>query len=149
MSATDCLLAGFREAQESDLSLAHQIRHNADDVLDGHGGVHAVLVEKIDAVRSEAAERAVDRFANMFRPAVQAGHRAVLDLEPELGRNDHAIALAGECAGEQFLISVRPIHLGRVKECHAQLDGSVDGCDGLALVALFGGAVGKAHPHAA
>src|SRR5207247_1414942 len=43
----------------------------------------------------------------------------------------------------------RPVHLGRVKERHSQLDGSVDGGDGLALVALLRGAVSKAHPHTA
>src|SRR5207253_4584243 len=60
MCATDRLLARFREAEESDLSLAHQIRHHADDILDRHGGIHAVLVEKIDAVSSDTAERAFD-----------------------------------------------------------------------------------------
>src|SRR5438105_7408588 len=109
MCATDSLLARFREAEESDLSLAHQIRHDADDILDGHGGIHAVLVEKIDAVSSEAAERAFDCFANMLRSTVQARHRAVLDLETELGRDDHAFALAVERAREQFLVCVRPV----------------------------------------
>ena len=149
MCATDRLLARFREAEESDLSLAHQIRHDADDILDRHGGIHAVLVEKIDAVSSETAERAFDGFANMLRPAVHSCDGAVLELEPELGRDDDAVALAVERAGEQCLVGVGPVRLGRVKECHSEFDGSVDGCDGLPIVALFGGAVCKAHPHAA
>src|SRR5438132_752752 len=61
----------------------------------------------------------------------------------------HAIALTLERASEQFLVGIRPVHLGRIKERDAKLDGPVDGGDGLAPVALFGGSVSKAHPHAA
>ena len=54
-----------------------------------------------------------------------------------------------EGAREQLLVRVGPVHLGRVEERHAELDGAVDGGDGLALIALLGGAVGLAHPHQA
>ena len=108
-----------------------------------------MLVEKVDTVGGEPAERALDRLADVLRPAVQARDRAVLDLEAELGRDDDAIALALERAAQQLLVRVRAVDLGRVEEGHAELDGPVDGGDGLALVALLGGAVGLAHPHAA
>ena len=147
--AANRLLASLREAKESDLPLADQIRHDANDVLDGNSRVDAVLIEEVNAVSSEAAERALDGLANMLGPAIQARHRAVLDLEPELGRDSHAIALTRERASEQFLVGIRPVHLGRIKERDAKLDGPVDGGDGLAPVALFGGSVSKAHPHAA
>ena len=69
--AADRLLAGLGEAEEADLALAHEVGHRADDVLDRHGGVHAVLVEEIDAVGREAAQRALDHLADVLRPAVQ------------------------------------------------------------------------------
>ena len=117
--------------------------------FDRHGGVDAMLVHQVDVVGGEASERALDGLVNMLRPAVHSCDGAVLELEPELGRDDDTVALAVECAGEQCLVGVGPVRLGRVKECHSEFDGSVDGCDGLPIVALFGGAVCKAHPHTA
>ncbi len=67
-----------------------------------------VLGVEVNAVRAETAERALDRQAYVLQPAVHAGDAAVLDLEAELGREDDAVALALESAGEQLLVSVGP-----------------------------------------
>ena len=75
--AADRLLAGLGEAEEADLALAHEVGHRAHDVLDRHGGVDAVLVEEVDAVGGEPAERALDGLADVLRPAVHARDAAV------------------------------------------------------------------------
>ena len=74
------------------------------------------------------------------------------ELEAELRRDDHAVARALERlerAREQLLVRERAVRLGRVEEGAAELDGAMDRGDGLALVALFGGAVRRAHAHEA
>ena len=44
MRAADRVLAGFGEPEEADLALADERRHRADDVLDRHRRIHAMLV---------------------------------------------------------------------------------------------------------
>ena len=112
-----------------------------------------MLVQQVDVIRLQPAQRALDGLADVRRPAVHAGDHAVrVELEAELGRDDHAVARALELlerAGQQLLVRVRPVRLGRIEEGASELDGAMDGGDGLALVALFGGAVRVAHPHQA
>src|SRR5580765_6639973 len=60
----------------------------------------------------------------------------------------NVVAPALERAGEQLLVHERPIRLCGIEERHAELDRAVDRGDRLALVALLGPAVRKAHPHA-
>ncbi|XXU53038.1 hypothetical protein WME81_35520 [Sorangium sp. So ce1078] len=45
------------------MSLAHEVGHGADDVLDGDGEVHAVLVKQVDGVGGDAAKQALDGLA--------------------------------------------------------------------------------------
>jgi len=63
-----------------------------------------VLVEEVDAVGGEAAQRALDGLADVLRPAVQASDGAVLDLEPELGGDDGPVAPALERTAQQLLV---------------------------------------------
>lgn len=70
VGATDCRGARLREAEVLDLSLADQILHGARDILDGHAGVHAVLVVEIDAVRPQALERRIGDGADVLRTAI-------------------------------------------------------------------------------
>ena len=153
VGAADRILASLGEAEEADLPLAHELGHRADDVLDRHSRVHAVLIEQVDPVGGEAAERALDGFADVCRAAVQPRDPAVrVELEAELGGDDDPVASALELlegARQQFLVLVRPVCLGGVEEGAPQLDGPMDGGDGLALVALLRGAVRVAHPHQA
>ena len=97
--AADRLLARLGESEEADLALAHELGHGAHHVLDGHGGIDAVLIEEVDVVGGEAAQRALDGRADVRRAAVQPGDRAVLDLEAELGRDDDAVAPAASARG--------------------------------------------------
>src|SRR5215203_2735766 len=89
----DRLLACLREAEKADLPFAHQVGHRADDIFDRHLWVNAMLIEQIDAICRESAQRPFDRIANALRPAVDARHRAVLDSESELRRDEDTIAL--------------------------------------------------------
>src|SRR6185437_390441 len=152
--AADRLLARLGETEEANLPVVHEAGHGSCYVLDRHRGIHAVLVQQVDVVRLQPAQRALDGFADVCRPAVHAGYRAVrIEGEAEFGGDEDAVACAAsgrlQRAGQQLFVRVWPVCLGRVEERHAELDGPVDGGDGLALVTLCGGAVGKGHPHAA
>ena len=50
-------------------------------------------------------------------------------LEAELGGDDDLVAPALERPAQQLLVGEGAVHLGRVEEGHAQLDGAVDGGD--------------------
>ena len=75
--AADRLLARLGQAEEAHLALAHELGHRADDVLDRHRGIDAVLVEQVDVVGAQPAQRAFDRLADVLGPAVDAVDRAV------------------------------------------------------------------------
>ena len=87
-----------------------KIADRAGDLLDRHGRIDAVLVEQIDMVRAEPAERSLDGRADRLRPAVALGADllAALDAEAELGRDRHLIAPALERAADELLVGVGP-----------------------------------------
>jgi hypothetical protein len=49
VGAADGFSAGFGEAEVLDLAFLDQVLDGAGDIFDGHVGIDAVLVEKIDA----------------------------------------------------------------------------------------------------
>src|SRR5256885_12218733 len=94
VGAAEGLLAGFGEAEEAHLPLADERGHGAHDVLDRHRWIDAVLIEQIDVVRLKPAQRALDRLADVRGPTVHARDAAFgVELEPELRRDHHALAL--------------------------------------------------------
>ncbi len=67
-------------------------------------------------------------------------------LAPGLGGDDGRLAAAGQGLAEELLVAEGAVALGGVEEGDAQLQGAVDGGEGLGLV---GGAVVGAHTHQA
>ncbi len=106
-----------------------------------------MLVEQIDTIYVQSLQRAVDRLANAFRPAVGAGGAAIGPKgEAELGGNDDLVAPTRDGLADEFFVLERPVDLGRVEKVHAQFDGFMNDRDGFGLVAA---AVSPAHSHAA
>ena len=66
----------------------------------------------------------------------------------ELGRDDDLVAPAGDGAGEQLLVQVGSVDLGRVQEGDAEFERAVDRAD-RALIVLRGSGVERAHAHEA
>lgn len=54
MRAPQRVQAHLGEAPMADLALAHKALHGARNILDGHVGIDAVLIEQVDAVRAQA-----------------------------------------------------------------------------------------------
>ena len=73
----------LREAQIAHLALLHEGGHRANRILDGHGRIDSMLIEKIDVVGAKPLERRLAHLSHMLGPAVGAGSAAPI-LKPNL-----------------------------------------------------------------
>ncbi len=148
MGAADVGDAGLGKAEEQRLALPNEIADGSGDIFDRHGRIDPVLVEEIDPVGPQPPQRAFDRIADRFRPAVPfgAGLHAADEAEAEFGRDGHMIAAALEGAPDQLLVGERTVALGGVEKRASELDGVMKRRDRFRLVRRT---VGLAHPHTA
>ena len=105
-----------------------------------------MLIEKIDVISAKPLERGLAHLSHMLGPAVGA-RLAGADLEAELGRNHHSLALSRDSLANQDLILERPVNLRGVEKVQAQLKRAMDRGGGFGVVSAP--AIGKAHSHAA
>src|SRR5439155_27077779 len=125
------------------LALGDQPGQSADGVLDGRVRVDAMLVIQVDAVGSEPGQGPLHGGADAGRAAVEtprlaAGVRDVTELR---GQHD-LVPAALDGPADEFLVVEGPVDLGRVEEGDTELEGPVDGADGLRLI---GGPVAPGH----
>src|SRR3954470_10302900 len=93
--AANRLLACFGQSEVANFSGADEVRHGAHHILDRHAWVDAMLIQQVDAIGLQPSERRLDDVANVRWPAVGPGDDTLLvELETELGRDDHAITAA-------------------------------------------------------
>ena len=130
------------------LALRHELTHRADCLFDRRVGVDPVLVVQVDVVDAEAAERGLAGLTDVLGPAVDAAVGRVVGVahDAELGGDDGHVASARQRLAHEDLVREGPVHVGRVEEGHAELEGAVDRGDGLVVVRL---PVEVRHPHAA
>src|SRR5512143_134098 len=76
----DRLFARLGQAEEPYLALGDELGHRTDHVLDRHHGIDAVLVQEVDVLRAQPAERPFHGLAHTLRPAVHAHGLPALDL---------------------------------------------------------------------
>jgi hypothetical protein len=108
----------------------------------------APAIKQVDPVGAQPSQRGVRHPTDLLGAAVQADGFAVLDVPAEFGGEDHLVAQRFERFADEFLVDVRAIDLGGVKERDAALDGAAQDTDHLVAVARVR-AVALAHPHAA
>ena len=138
---------GLGQPEVGHLADCHEFGDSPGDVLDGHGGVDAVLVEQVDPVRSQSPQRRVGHPADLVGPAVEADRAAVADVPAELGGDDDLVAQRLERLADKLLVHVRAVDLGGVEERDAALDPAAQ--DGHHLVTVAGvPPVALAHAHA-
>jgi len=70
VGTADGCATGLGQAEVPDLSLPDEIVHGAGDVLDGHVGIDAMLVQEVDRIDLESLERCLRDLADVLRPAV-------------------------------------------------------------------------------
>src|SRR5262249_27666682 len=139
----------LREREVADLALLDQLLHRADRVFDRHLGVHAVKAVDVNHVEAQAPERC---FAGLRNIAGVARGKAFGRLETgepqvaELGRKQHAVALALDRAPDELLVGSRSVGVRGHDQVDAEIDRAVYGRDRLGLVRL---SVDARHAHAA
>ena len=128
------------------LPACDEFADRAGDVLDRHVRVDAVLVEQVDDVGPQPAQRRVGDPLDLLGAAVEPDRLAVLDAPAEL-RGDHdLVAYRGERLADEFLVDVWAVDLGGVEEGDAALDRAAQDGDHRVPVAGVGPvALGHAH----
>ena len=127
------------------LALGDQFAHGAGDVFDRHRRVDPVLVEQIDRLDAEAAERGIRHFANVRRSRIGARHRGALDAETELRRDDDLVTHGRNRFADEPLVVEGAVDLGRVDEGDASIDSVPQHADHVGAVS---GVRAIAHRHA-
>src|SRR5271168_275880 len=145
MRPADSFHAGLGEAEKTHFTLAHQVRHRANRLLDRHLLIHAMLVIEIDMIDAEALERRVAGGAHVLGPAVDRALAVGEDLVAELGRDYHPAAMSRERLADQLFVVPGAIDVRSVEEVYPELNRALDRCRGFAVVART---VKLRHPHA-
>jgi hypothetical protein len=129
-----------------DLAGGDELLDRAGDLLERHVGVDTVLVEQVDALRAQPAQGVLDCRLDVLRPAVQPGRATAVEGEPELGGDDDLLADRSQCLADKLFVRERAVHLSRVEERDAEVDGGPD--ESYAVLLADGRTVGVAEPHA-
>ena len=125
MGAADVLRARLRHAEVAHLAGLDQLLHRPGDLLDRDVGVDAVLVEEVDVVGPQPPQRVLDGARGSSPAGCRAAFAAgvAFEVEAELRRDHDLLAHRLERLPDEILVRVRPVHLRRVEERHAALDG--------------------------
>ncbi len=104
----------------SHLPLLDETGHGTHGLFDGGFRIDAVLIVEIDMSHAETFQARIAGLADVLGLTVDPdeGTGGVAD-DPELGRENYAIAHAGEHAPHQPFIRRRPVDIGRVPEENA------------------------------
>jgi len=124
--------ARFGEPEGGDLAGGDQVLDGAGDLLDGNIRIDAVLVEQVDAIGAESAQRRVHDLPDVIGLAVEASLALAglrIDVHAEFGGDNDLIADRSECLANDLFVDERPVGLGGVEEGHAPVDRSADKCD--------------------
>ena len=129
-----------------------QLGERADDVLDRHVRIDAVLVEEVDDIGVEPLQRRLANGADVAGRTVGAARPAVLDPEAELGGDERLVAAIFKCAADELFVGIGAVDFGGVEEVDVKFERAVDGAQRLGLVDLAvhaGHARHSRHAHAA
>ncbi len=147
MRSADRVGRRLGQAEEAHLALVDEPRHRADRVLDRHGRIDAMLVVEVDRVDPQPLQRRLAGLPHVVGMPADAEALAVRAAPvAELRRDDDPIAAPVDRAADELLVDEGAVHVGRVEQRHAEVDGATDRRHRLILVGL---AVELRHPHAA
>ncbi len=149
MGAADSLHACFGESEVLHFALLDEVFHGPRCVFDGDIGVDTMLIEKIDDVGLEALERCLGDFFDVIGAAVCAHtlSRSRVDLESELGRDDHLFADRNQRFANEFFIHIRAVNFSGVEKRNAEFDRLAD--ERNAFLFANGLTEAETHTHAA
>jgi hypothetical protein len=126
-------------ADITDLAAANEIVEGADGLLDRRLRIEAVQLEEIDIVGAEPAQAALDRTQQMVTRGADIV-RPLAGAEGRLGRDDDAVAAAGDGLAQDLLGQAVGVDVGAVEHGEAGLEADIDQAGGLPHVAFAPGA---------
>src|SRR5262245_28577565 len=88
-----------------------------------------MLIEQIDPIGLQASQRCLGDLANVRRPAVQSRLLAVLELEPELGRNRDLVTNRLKRRADELFVREWPVRFGGIDERNPAIDGGTNDRD--------------------
>src|ERR1700683_1413327 len=121
--------ASFREAEMQHLADLDKLFHGTRNVFDWNTRIDPMLIEEIDAVRTETLQAPVHHSLYVMGPAVQTA--LVGEVEAELRCDLHLITERFECSADDRLTCVRAVHFCHIEECNALDVGLADDLDGI------------------
>src|SRR5207249_437720 len=92
MCATNRLCSCLRKAKLLYLAFLNQVLHCSRYIFDWHVGVHAVLIEQVDAIDLESLERGFGDFLDVLWPTIQTSQTSLrlgINFPPKLGGYHH------------------------------------------------------------
>src|SRR3989440_7580143 len=135
MGATDFFCSCYRKAEVFPLPFLNQVLARPRHILDGHVGVHTVLIEQVDGLDPESLERALGALLDMLWPPILAHLLpSGTQFEADFGGDHHLLAQGSKRFAHQFFIGERTVTLGGVEKGNAAFDCRPDQCDHLLLV---------------
>ena len=148
MRPPDGLHARLGKSEVLDLAFADQVLDRTGDIFDRHVRVDAMLIEQIDDAGLPSLERGFIHLFDVLGTAVKAPLRAVfrIDIEAELGCDDHLIAERGQRLAHQLFVRERAIDFGGVEEGNPSFERRPDERDSFLLI--YRGTVAIAQAHA-
>jgi hypothetical protein len=105
------------------LARCDELTHGTRDLFDREVRIHPMLVEQVDDVRAEPAQRRLRDAADLLRTAVETHHRAVTDVPAELRRDHYPVADRLQSLAYELLVDVGAVDLGGVEQGDALVDG--------------------------
>jgi hypothetical protein len=125
MGAADGLRSSLRQSEVADLTLPHEFGHGTDGLLDRHLRIDPVLVVQVDDINFQPPQTGLTGLMHVFRPAIHALTRLGPHL-PELGSENRLVATTGDGPSDQLLVLPPTVHVGRIEQCHALVEGIAD-----------------------
>src|SRR3954462_2973826 len=126
MRSANGALAGLGKAEEANLSLTYELGHGAHRFFDGDFRIHPMLIQQIDAIGAQPAQRTFHRLTNVRRAAVEPGDLSAFDLEPKLGGENDLVAFSSNGSAHQLFVGERTVHFRRIEEAATQLEGPMN-----------------------
>ncbi len=126
------------------LTFRDQVADGPCHVFHRNAGIDPMLIEQVDAVRAQPAQRLVGNLADALRPAVDTFGRPTIP-ETKLGRDHNVVAKRFDSLTEQFFVRPGPRLRQYRRRNHSAFEGCPDEVDTVITAHAGAETVAQAH----